>query len=150
MFFDDAVGYYSPYQTPASGDAPLKPLKDVPFESYDLNGKSVSHAEAMKRLSAGGYALIAGDSRISDEAFLKQFRGDLLVLISNELINVPTGKKKADGAAPAAVVRPAPIARPPILLQAAPALRIAPALQVAPAPAPKVEAPAKKEEAPKK
>lgn len=140
MFFDDAVGYYSPYQNPSNAEAPLKKLSEVEFESYDLSGKAVSKADAMKRLSAGGFALIAGDNRMPDPAFRDQFRGDLLVLVSNELINVPTGKKKTSGAPAPAAVRGA---APPVLLQAAPALRIAPAIKAVPAPAP-----AQKEEAP--
>jgi hypothetical protein len=141
MFFDDAVGYYSPYQNPSNAEAPVKKLNEVELEAYDLTGKAVSKADAMKRLSAGGFALIAGDNRIPDPAFRDQFRGDLLVLVSNELINVPTGKKKTDGSAPA--VRPLPAVKPGVI-QALP-LRVAPALKVVPAPAP---VPEKKEEAP--
>jgi hypothetical protein len=135
--------YYYPQQPPANTEAPVKPLEDVKFEAYDLNGKSVPRAEALKRLTAGGYALIAGDSRVPDENFLNRFRGDLLVLVSAELLNVPVGKK---GAAPTAVravpvpavVAPALVAAPAQVL-VKPALRVAPAVEkvekpVAPAP----------------
>jgi len=135
MFIDES-GYYSPNPTPSGSEAPIKPLEKVEFDAYDLSGKAVPKADALKRLNAGGYALVAGESRVPDESYLKQFRGDLLVLVSAELVNVPTGKSKP-GTAP--VVRPLPaVIRPAI----APALKVAP-LKVAPAPA------VEKEEAPK-
>ena len=137
MFIDDS-GYYSPNVAPSNTEAPVKGLEDIAFEAYDLKGKTVSKAEAMKRLSAGGYALIAGDNRLPAESYLKSFRGDLLVLVSQDLVNVPTGKVKNNGA----VAAPAPAALPavrgvlvkPGIIQAAP-LKLAPA----PVPAPAAE-----------
>ena len=155
MFFDDEMGYYSPNPTPTSGEAPVKPLEELTIEAYDLNGKAVPTSVALKRLAAGGYALVAGDCRIPDPAYLKQFRGDLLVLVSQELINVPTGKatKAAAGAvAPApvpALVRPARVLIQAVPLQVVPAPALVEKV-VAPAPAPAkkdaapVPAPAKK------
>ena len=73
------------------GAAPTKPLEDVKFEAYDLTGKAVSKAEVLKRLKAGGMVLIAGDNRLPADEFLKPFKSDLLVLVSSELVGVPTG-----------------------------------------------------------
>ncbi|HEY1189581.1 MAG TPA: hypothetical protein VGE74_18185 [Gemmata sp.] len=63
-----------------------KPLADVKFEAYDLSGKLVSRRDALKRLAAGGMVLIAGDNRMPDDAYLKGFREDVLVLVSNEMV----------------------------------------------------------------
>ena len=111
----------------------------------------MSKDDTLKRLKAGGLVLIAGDSRVPDASYLKMFRGDLLVLISPELLNVPTGiKSKAAGdlivqpgiapaPAPALLVRPAVIQAAPFRVQVQP-LIVAPAppaeKPVAPAPKP--------------
>jgi hypothetical protein len=146
LWMDDSG--YSPNQTPSNAEAPVKPLAEIEFEAYDLKGKCVSKEEALKRLSAGGYVLVSSENRAPDESFLQHFRGDLLVLVSQQLINVPTGKKGA--AAPTPALLPAVrgvIARPAL---------VAVPLRVVPAPAPvqkeapkKEEAPAPKEAAPK-
>lgn len=78
--------------------APIKPLTDVKFEAYDLTGKRVDKSDAMKRLEAGGLVLIAGDNRLPDSQYLKMFRGDLLVLVSPELVNAPTRNQDAGSA----------------------------------------------------
>lgn len=118
VFLGDDGGYYSnPNATPVNAEAPVKSLEDAKFEAYDLNGKTVAKADALKRLKAGGFVLIAGDNRVPDASYLKLFRGDLLVLVSPELLNVPTGIK---GVAKPAVGQPA-------LLPAAPAPAVAPA-----------------------
>lgn len=138
MFLNEE-GYYSPYgSVPATTEAPVKALEDVKFEAYTLNGKSVNREDALQHLKAGGYVVIAGDNRVPDESYLKQFRGEMLVLVSAELINVPTGtaKGKPGANAPAPAVLPA--VRPVPALRIAP-LKVAPAAlkQVAPAPAEK-------------
>jgi len=79
--------------TDVSAVAPLKALEDVKFDAYDLTGKAVSREAAVARLKAGGLVLVAGDTRVPDAAFLKLFRGDLLVLVSPELLNVPNGNR---------------------------------------------------------
>ena len=58
--------------------------------TYDLTGKSVSRAEALKRLKNGGFVLISGDHRLPDDAYLGAFKGDLLVLASPDLV-LPQG-----------------------------------------------------------
>ncbi len=83
----------NPIPTPTIGTAPVKALADVKFDAYDLSGKLVDKADALKRLTAGGLVVIAGDNRLPDAQYLKMFRGDLLVLVSPELANVPTGAK---------------------------------------------------------
>jgi hypothetical protein len=119
---------FAPAAAPAVGVAPTKPLEEVALDAYDLTGKMVPRADALKRLKAGGMVLIAGDNRVPDAAYLNTFRGDLLVLVSAELLNVPT----KPSALPGGVVRPLPIKIAPL----APAvLPVAPAVP-APAPAP--------------
>ena len=136
-------GSYSPNQTPVNAEAPIKPLEEIKFEAYDLDGKAVSKVNALKRLKAGGYVLISGDNRVTDASYLKMFRGELLVLVSNELLNVPTGIKGKGGAlggvvqpaAPAVVPFRAVLVRPAVI-QAVP-LQVQPAKAVPVAPAPK-------------
>lgn len=115
-----------------------KPLADVQFDAYDVSGKRVSNADALKRLAAGGMVLVAGDNRPPDETYLKAFKDDVLVLVGPELVlPVPpvdqTKKKdaakdgpKAQPAAPAAP--PAPAVRPAVIVKGrAGAVQIAPA-----------------------
>lgn len=139
MFVDDDGNYV---QNPVSAEAPIKSLEDIKFEAYDLNGKTVAKDAAMKRLKAGGFVLIAGDSRIPDASYLKLFRGDLLVLVSSELLNVPTGLKGKAGVIVAPVALPvqaiqfkAALVRPAVI-QAVP-LRVQPLKEAPVAPAPK-------------
>jgi hypothetical protein len=104
-----------------------KPLPDVKFEAYDRAGKLVPRGEALKRLAAGGLVVVAGDARVPDEAYLKAFRDDVLVLVGPELVlPLPVAdqtKKKGDQPkadapvgqpVPAPAVRPLPAVRPVI------------------------------------
>jgi hypothetical protein len=128
---------------PLSAVAPIKPLEDTKFDAYDLNGKAVAKADALKRLKAGGLVLIAGDTAAPDAGYLNMFRGDLIVLASPELVNVPLGTKSKSAEGP-------PIAAPAVLPAAVPALAARPILvrpaviKVAPLPvAPPRAAPSK-------
>lgn len=143
VFYNDAMNQSMP--NPSLAVAPLKPLEKLKFDAYDLTGKRIDRAVALKQLQAGGLALIASDDSAPDLSYLKAYRGDLLVLASPELVNVPTGTK-AKGGAPALVVRPnapAPVLLPAV---AAPAARILvrPALRVAPLAPPPAPPPAEK------
>lgn len=136
-------GSYSPNQTPVNAEAPIKSLEEIKFEAYDLDGKAVSKDNALKRLKAGGYVLISGDNRVPDASYLKVFRGELLVLVSNELLNVPTGIKGKGGALGGVVqpalmiVAPARAVRVrPLVIQAIP-LQVQPVKELPVAPAPK-------------
>ena len=141
LFMDDDGNYV---QNPVSAEAPIKSLEDIKFDAYDLNGKTVAKDAAMKRLKAGGFVLIAGDGRIPDASYLKLFRGDLLVLVSSELLNVPTGIK-GKGAAAGVIVAPAALPVQAIQLKVAvvrPAvfavpLKVQPLQEAPVAPAPK-------------
>lgn len=143
-------GVYSPNPTPATTEAPVKPLEEVTFDAYDRTGKLVPRADALTRLKAGGLVLVSGDTRAPDESFLKVFRGDLLVLSSPELLNVPVGSKPkavAGRAAPLPAAAPAlppvvpAVIPPPVAVPAKPIrLRIGVARPVA---APALPAPAK-------
>lgn len=159
IFLNDNGGY-SPSPTPSTAAAPVKPLAEVKFDAYDRTGRLVPRTDALARLKAGGLVLVSGDTRAPDESYLKLFRGDLLVLSSPELLNVPVGSKAkavAGRAAPAVVpalapvapaIIPPPVAVPvkPIQLKigvarpvAVPALPPVPAKPVAPKPAPAAE-----------
>jgi hypothetical protein len=102
---------------PASTDG-KKALEDIRFEAYDLTGKQIPKAEAVKKLKAGGMVLFAGDCRFPDPEYLKPFNEDLMVLVSPELIFAPgqpnpydTAAKKVQApAAKAAAAAPAPAA----------------------------------------
>jgi antitoxin (DNA-binding transcriptional repressor) of toxin-antitoxin stability system len=147
---DDGVGF-----APNGGTPQTRPLSEVGFDAYDLAGRLVEKAEAVRRLRAGGLVLVAGDGRFPDPAFLQPFRGDLLVLVSGEHLTAPGAPTTPSAPLPPGMVKPgiirvmpvAPLAVPaapvpapaPILLPARPALRVAPA-QVLPA-APAVEKP---------
>jgi hypothetical protein len=122
IFLNDD-GSYTPNPTPAAGAAPVKPLADVRFDAYDRAGKLVRREDTLARLAAGGLVLVADDNRLPDESYLKLFRGDLLVLVSPELANVPTGAKGK----PVAAVGPAIAAAP---VQAIPLPLVAPAAPV--------------------
>ncbi len=117
-------GYYNP-NTPIEAKIIHKPLADVKFDAYEVTGKLVTRAEALRRLSAGGMVLLASDNRLPDENYLKAFRDEILVLISPELVLPPpvidqTKKKTNTGdKQPPAAEQPAkPIQLPakPILL----------------------------------
>jgi hypothetical protein len=139
----------SPSSKPAGTDG-KKALEDIRFDAYDLNGKLIARADALKRLKAGGLVLFAGDNRFPDPEYLKAFRDDLIVLVSGEFFFPPGTPNPYDGP-----VKPAPAAKQaagaaPVLPAVAPAVLI-PA-QALPVPALKVQvAPPvvqKKEEAP--
>ena len=115
--FRGEYGYYPPQ--PTATKVVLKPLADVKFDAFDVTGKRVSKRNALKRLAAGGLVIIAGDSTLPDENYLKAFREDVLVLTGPELVlpvtPVDKTKKKDPNAKPVApmapVVRPLPIIR---------------------------------------
>ena len=69
---------------PQAGGSPNRRLEDVPFEAYDLAGKSVARADALTRLKFGGMVLLTPQNLPPDAAYLRLFRGDLLVLASPE------------------------------------------------------------------
>jgi hypothetical protein len=126
-----------------------KPLVDVKFDTFDTSGKLVPRSEALKRLRAGGLVLLAGDNRFPDAAYLKAFREEILVLVSEEFV-FPQGMPNPydmpmkPGAMPPVTGAPAQIIRPvPAVGLVAPAvqLRVAPAIinAVPAAPAPKAE-----------
>lgn len=113
------------FDTPAGAplgqtEFPGKSLDDVKFDAYDLKGNAVARGEAVKRLRAGGFVLIAGDGKLPDAEYLKPFQGDLLVLVSSELILPPGATVKPAGgvraiggvAAPALAPAPVPAAVP--------------------------------------
>lgn len=120
--------YYPPQQ--ATATVVLKPLTEVKFDAYDLNGKLVSKTEVLKRLAAGGMVLVAGDNRVPDENYLKAFKDDVLVLVGPELVlpvaPVDQTKKKEEGkpmvrplpVAPIAPIAPAPIIKPAVIKRA--------------------------------
>ncbi len=70
---------------PAAKDG-KKALEDIAFDAYDTTGAMIPRATALKRLSAGGMAIIAGDDRFPDETYLTGFRKDVIVIVSNELV----------------------------------------------------------------
>lgn len=126
----DLGGSVAPTQPGTSGSQ-TRPLDELKFEAFDLTGRSVPRAEAVKRLKAGGLVLVAHD-RLPDETYLKAFKGDVLVLVSADLIAPETPIAKPGVAAPVPVA-PA-IALPAVgaLKQVAPAIQIAPALPAPP------------------
>lgn len=83
--FNGDGAYYNGGQ-PSDAKVLSKPLAEVKFDAYDLNGKLVPRREAMKRLAAGGMVLVAGDNQMPDAAYLKGFRDDVLILVGNELV----------------------------------------------------------------
>jgi hypothetical protein len=110
----------------ANAKVVLKPLTDVKFDAYDVNGKLVSKSETLKRLAAGGMVLVAGDSRMPDETYLKAFREDVLVLVGTELVlpvaPVDQTKRKetakdTEKAQPAPAAPPLPAVRPGVIIR---------------------------------
>jgi hypothetical protein len=106
--------------TPAGADG-KKPLADLKFDAYDVNGKLVNKGEALERLRAGGLVLIAGDYRFPDANYLKAFRDDVLVIVSPELVFQP-GQPNPFDRATAAPAKPANPAVPQPAVQIAPAI----------------------------
>ncbi len=84
----DGVDAPSATITPADSDG-KKALADVKFDAYDMTGKLIPRKQALERLKAGGLVVLAGDNRFPDEEYLKAFRGDLMVLVSGELVFQP-------------------------------------------------------------
>ncbi|MCS6866472.1 MAG: hypothetical protein RMJ56_15190 [Gemmataceae bacterium] len=135
---DIQYGYYN--HNPQYDDAKIvhKPLANVKFDAYEVSGKLISRTEALRRLSAGGLVLLAGDNRLPDENYLKAFRDEILVLVSPELV-LPTPivdqtKKKSNPAQQPPAAEPAkPIQLPakPLILQGRRAAEVI--LPVAPA-----------------
>jgi hypothetical protein len=126
-------GYY-PAPSQVQATVVFKPLTDVKFDAYDVNGKLVSKNDVLKRLAAGGMVLVAGDNRLPDDTYLKAFKDDVLVLVGPELV-LPvapvdqTKKKDPAKTAPAPAVQVAPVA--PAILK--PAVIIKGRAAVAPA-----------------
>lgn len=119
-----------------------KSLDDIKFEAYDVTGKLVPRGEALKRLKAGGLALVAGDNRFPDAEYLKAFRDDLLVVVSPDLVFPPGTPNPFDFTAkPAAVPAADGVGKPivPLPVQQAPVIQIKPGIikQVAVPPPPK-------------
>lgn len=104
------------------------PLDQVQFEAFTASGESVSKEEALKRLKAGGIVAIAGSNQKPDEAYLKAFSPDLLVLVAAELAIGPM-PPLVGGGFPGHLVRPLPAQIQPL---PAP-------IQPLPAPAPNVK-----------
>jgi hypothetical protein len=147
--------YASPQADGQSGTDNRKPLTEVKFDAYDIGGKLIPRAEALKRLKAGGLVLLASDNRFPDGTYLKAFRDDILVLASGEFV-FPQGMPNPydlpvkSAAAPPGPGRADPVIWPaPAMGLAAPALqlRVVPAavqqLPVAPAPKPEAKPAAK-------
>lgn len=125
----DSSAVTQPSATPAGPDG-KKALADLQFDAYDATGKLVSRTAALERLKAGGLVVIAGDNRFPDESYLKAFRGDLLVLASQELVFPPGMPNPYDRAvAKAAAAPPAKAVAPADGIP----LRVAPAIQLNPA-----------------
>jgi hypothetical protein len=108
----------------AAGADGKKALAEVSFDAYDVTGKLIPRSEALKRLKAGGMVIIAGDNRFPDADYLKAFRGDILIIASNELV-FPAGTPN-----PYDVATGKPAAAPP---PAAPAIQAVPGIRIAPA-----------------
>jgi hypothetical protein len=150
-------GYYN--QQPVDVKVVLKPLADVKFEAYDLNGKMISRNEVLKRLAAGGMVIVAGDNRMPDDNYLKGFREDVIVLVGPDLV-IPvtpidqTTKKKDQPAKdqPEKEQKAEPIPPPlpavqPVQPLIKPAVRVGVVKGVVLPAAPAAEKPAPKEEA---
>jgi hypothetical protein len=121
------VHFYN--QQPADAKVVHKPLADVKFDAYDLTGKIIPRGAALKRLAAGGLVLVAGDSRLPDDTYLKGFHGDVIVLVGSELvlpvepIDQTTRKEPTPAAAPAPAAKPVVVrggvkaAPPPVVVE---------------------------------
>jgi hypothetical protein len=123
--FDGGFVPAESHPTKPAGSDGKKSLEDLKFDAYDLSGKLIPHADALKRLKAGGLVLIAGDNRFPDAEYLKAFRDDLIVLVSPELVfpagthnpfDVPAKPSTAAPAKAAPQAAPAPVA-PALLLK---------------------------------
>ena len=84
---------------PVNANAPIAgqtgektPLDQISFEAYTANGDSVTKDEALRRLKAGGIVAIAGSNQKPDEAYLKAFTPNLLVLVAAELVVPASGR----------------------------------------------------------
>ncbi len=143
-------GYYG--GVPAEVKVVTKPLGEVKFDAYDLTGKLIHKSELSNRLGAGGMVIVAGDSRLPDDTYLKGFREDMIVLVGSELVIPITPldqtKKKTDPAKPNdPKAQPVPVAPPVQILPAVkPAIIKQPAIirggnAVLPAPAVEVVKP---------
>jgi hypothetical protein len=154
-------GYYAPSASAGSGTSSKKLLADVKFDAYDLSGKLVPKAEALKRLKAGGLVLLAGDGQFPDANYLKAFRDDILVLVSGDFVfpqgapnpydmPVKPAAKAPPGPARAAfpAVPPIAVVAPAIQLRALPAPPIVRPVQIAPAAKPPAPKPAQAKEKP--
>ncbi|MFO0823590.1 MAG: hypothetical protein U0792_10825 [Gemmataceae bacterium] len=80
------LSYAAPAPGTSAGPDGKKALTEIKFDAYDVSGKLVSRTEALSHLKAGGLIILAGDNRFPDAAYLKAFRGDLLVIVSAELV----------------------------------------------------------------
>jgi hypothetical protein len=136
-----------PPTKPAGPDG-KKALEDIRFDAFDINGKLIPKADALKRLKAGGLVLFAGDNRFPDSEYLKVFKDDLIVLVSAEFIFPPGVPNPYDnpakpGAAPAAkagaalapplLIPPQALPLPAVQIQVAPAAILKPAPVAPPA-----------------
>lgn len=113
---DGSVPAESQTTKPAASDG-KKALEEIKFDAYDMSGKLIPRADALKRLKAGGLALVAGDNRFPDPEYLKAFRDDLIVIVSAEL-TFPQG-----------TVNPFDTPGKPSAAPAKPGVRVAPAVQ---------------------
>jgi hypothetical protein len=129
--------------TADTGAAAIKPpgpdgkktLAEIRFDAYDLTGKLIPKAEAMKRLKAGGLVLVASDNQFPDTEYLKAFHEDLIVLVSPELTFPPTTPNPYDMPAKkpeATMAKTAAPATPQVMPAAALKIQIAPALKLNP------------------
>lgn len=62
-------------------------VKDLVISTAD--GKDVSKADALKKLTDGAVVIASADGKKVDPKFLKLFRDDTLVLVSPDFINFP-------------------------------------------------------------
>ncbi len=126
--FRGDIGYIDYGAQQYGGKVVNKPLADVKFDAYDVTGKLIPRTAALRQLAAGGMVVVAGNNQMPDEAYLKAFHRDVLVLVGPELV-VPnpivdqTKKKTADpkalpvapGVNPPAP--PLPVIQPGIIIQ---------------------------------
>ena len=151
-------GNFMPAEPETAGSGATKPvgpdgkkaLEDIRFDAFDLSGKAIPKADALKRLKAGGFALFSGDNRFPDTEYLKAFRDDMIVLTSAEFVFAPgepnpydPAPKNADPAAKPAA--PGVVIAAPALPVAAMKIQVVPAALpvVAPVPVVPVAPPAK-------
>jgi len=136
--------YYGPSADTQPSPDGAKLLAEVKFDAYDVTGKLVPKAQALKRLRAGGLVLLAGDNKFPDADYVKAFRDDILVLVSGEFVFPPGVPNPYDLLVKSASPAPGPgnpalpavvpaIAAPALQLKLAPA--VIQRVQVVPAPA---------------